>query len=530
MDAEYYRLMKLDKEAISKYEKFIRDFPSNPTARFNYARLLLDHFQLKEAGKQARRAHELDPENVMFHEFYIQTLLSSSRLNEAEAEYDHLIMKHPDVNEYVYGKAILHLMKSDYTRAIADFDELERRIGFDEEISMQKKNLFVKTGNTAAAISELDRMKKSDPGTPKYDLMKIELLKSSKDSNEIRTYYEQLNREFEQDPMAQVALARYYLDRNETSQYHKYMEKIMRNKNLEADTKIALMLPTLQKIESDSNEKKQLAGYAKIITQESPDNMDALNLYADLLYFSGQPDEAMESYRKYVQRDSTKLNVWNQLIRICSEKQQHDSVVFYSRHCIKHFPDQAAPYFFGGVSFFQLKQNDSTIQWLSAGLPYCKDNDALAAQFYSILGDAYHAEKRYAESDSCFEKSLQLQPREAGTLNNYAYYLSLRKEKLDEAERMSKKSLELSPDSKSFLDTYGWILFQKGNYKQALIYIEKAIAANGQDDGTLFEHLGDVYFKLNDPEKAKANWKLARDKGEQNPVLLKKIQDGTYYE
>jgi tetratricopeptide (TPR) repeat protein len=88
----------------------------------------------------------------------------------------------------------------------------------------------------------------------------------------------------------------------------------------------------------------------------------------------------------------------------------------------------------------------------------------------------------------------------------------------------------LQPSSKSFLDTYGWILFQQGNYKGALEFIQKAIDANGENDGTLFEHLGDTYSKLGNAEKAIENWKKAKEKGESSPVLLKKIQDGKYYE
>jgi tetratricopeptide (TPR) repeat protein len=86
------------------------------------------------------------------------------------------------------------------------------------------------------------------------------------------------------------------------------------------------------------------------------------------------------------------------------------------------------------------------------------------------------------------------------------------------------------PNSKSFLDTYGWILYQQGNYTEAKIYIEKAIAAAGDDDGTLLEHLGDVYFKLNETEKAIEYWKKAKSKGEDNPLLLKKISEGKLYE
>ena len=67
---------------------------------------------------------------------------------------------------------------------------------------------------------------------------------------------------------------------------------------------------------------------------------------------------------------------------------------------------------------------------------------------------------------------------------------------------------------------------QKGKLENAKKYIEKAIQSDGEDDGTLFEHLGDVYFKLKDDANAKKYWQLAIDKGENNSILLKKIKSG----
>jgi len=103
--------------------------------------------------------------------------------------------------------------------------------------------------------------------------------------------------------------------------------------------------------------------------------------------------------------------------------------------------------------------------------------------------------------------------------------------KLEEAEKMSKRSLELRPDEPSYLDTYGWILFKMGKYEKAKEYIERAVTANkGNGDGTLYEHLGDVYYKLNDTDKAYENWKRSKEKGNDSPVLDKKIKDRKLYE
>jgi Tfp pilus assembly protein PilF len=103
--------------------------------------------------------------------------------------------------------------------------------------------------------------------------------------------------------------------------------------------------------------------------------------------------------------------------------------------------------------------------------------------------------------------------------------------RLEEAEKMSKRSLELRPDEGTFLDTYGWILYRMGKFEKAKEYIEKAISlAKGEADGTLYEHLGDVYYKLNNVDKAVENWKKAQGKETDNPELDKKIKDKKLYE
>ena len=62
-------------------------------------------------------------------------------------------------------------------------------------------------------------------------------------------------------------------------------------------------------------------------------------------------------------------------------------------------------------------------------------------------------------------------------INNYSYYLSLREEKLEYAESLSKKSIIAEPNNSTFLDTYAWILFKLKRFLElypninAVIYI-----------------------------------------------------------
>jgi tetratricopeptide (TPR) repeat protein len=198
-------------------------------------------------------------------------------------------------------------------------------------------------------------------------------------------------------------------------------------------------------------------------------------------------------------------------------------VVHYAQQCLQYYPNNPRALFNAGVAFSQLKQYDSALHYLQQGFAPSETLPLLHAEVLSSMGDAYHHLQRFKESDSLFKKVLQLQPNNAGTLNNYAYYLSLRKEKLQEAEEMSKKSLELEPRMKSFLDTYAWILYEQGRFSEAKVYMKKAIEAEGETDATLYEHLGDICFRLQEIDEAVQNWNKAFELDPTNPGLKKKI-------
>jgi tetratricopeptide (TPR) repeat protein len=529
-NAENARVLGKSKEALQLYSEYVKKYPNNATASYNLARLQLQKMDLTLAEKNASHAVRLNPDNRYFQELYTQILAINKKTKLAEEQYDLLIKKYPQDDEYIYDKAVLHIMAKEYNKALINLNELEKRMGFNEDIIIQKKNIYLKQGETDLAIKEIEKLRQEDYNSSKYDIIIADIYSDANRQDKVSQTFIDIEKKYPNDPMAQVALAQYYMEKNNTVKYNYFMQKVMKNKNLDVDAKITLIIPALKKLETDTVHRDEIVNMAKSIAEESDNNKDARSLYADVLYFSRKYDQALIEYNKYLDLDKNKFSVWSQVISIYSERQQLDSVISYSKKCIEVFPKNPLPYFYAGITYVQKKEQDLAITYLVKGIPLEKENKALLSQFYSSLGDVYNTKKDFILSDSCFEEAIKLQPSDAGTLNNYAYYLSLRKQRLDEAEKMSKRSLELQPTSKSFLDTYGWILFQQGNYNEALIYIQKAINSNGQEDGTLFEHLGDVYFRLGQQDKANQNWKKAKENGEENPILLKKIKDGIYYE
>jgi tetratricopeptide (TPR) repeat protein len=144
----------------------------------------------------------------------------------------------------------------------------------------------------------------------------------------------------------------------------------------------------------------------------------------------------------------------------------------------------------------------------------------------SLIGLLYDHLGKYDSCEIAYRKVLLLEPDNALVNNNLAYSMAERGINLDTALLLSQKSLNLEPDNPSYLDTYGWIHYQLGNYELALDYIKKAISA-GEENAEVLEHLGFIYLKLNQKNEAIDAWKksLNFEKNEELESQLKILLD-----
>ena len=114
-------------------------------------------------------------------------------------------------------------------------------------------------------------------------------------------------------------------------------------------------------------------------------------------------------------------------------------------------------------------------------------------------------------------------------LNNYSYYLSLEEKELQKALEMSHRTITTEPDNQTYLDTYAWILFKLGRYEEAKAYAEKIISLDEDMSYVVLHHIGDIFAKCGNIDKAVTYWEMARDAGDETKILNKKIKKRKYY-
>jgi len=253
-------------------------------------------------------------------------------------------------------------------------------------------------------------------------------------------------------------------------------------------------------------------------------------MYGDFLLDDKKYAEARDEFRKVIAIDSSRYAVWESLLNAEIQLADYNALENESSRAIELFPLLPVPYLFKGAALLEKKQYDEAINAFNTGLKLVSGNNVLVVQFYTYLGDTYNRKKEYRLSDENFEKALKLDPENSFVLNNYAYYLSLRNENLDKAESMSAKSIKLDPGNAANMDTYGWVLYKLGRYAEAAEWVQKAIDASSSADPDVLEHLGDIYYKLGDKDKALLNWQNALKQGKGSDFLEQKVKDKKLYE
>ncbi len=81
-----------------------------------------------------------------------------------------------------------------------------------------------------------------------------------------------------------------------------------------------------------------------------------------------------------------------------------------------------------------------------------------------------------------YEQILEINPHNLSILNDYAWTLATHKGDLNKAESMSAITIKEDPYNATFLDTYGWIMYMKGEKDLALFYLTRAQMYAGEDN------------------------------------------------
>ena len=500
--------------AADLFAEVIRKDGSNHAAMYELANIYDSQKKYSDALFFARSAYKLDSKNEWYAMSLSDILQKNHKFEESAQVLEQLTKDKPDRVDYYFEWASALVFGGKYSDAIKVYDKIEEKIGVTSELILQKERLWLQLNKNDKAIAEVQKLIDANPKDAKAYNMLAELYQKLGNKEKALEVYNKILEIDPNNPYVHLSLANYYRSNGNNERSQQELKLAFSNKELDVDTKISILISYLPLVEGHPEMMEQAFDMSKLLIEANPTEPRAHALYGEFLIQNKEYEKARTEMRLAIKAGSKEFAVVQRILGLDSQLLDWDSMMSESDSAMANFPDQPVTYLYNGIAKIQKKQYRKAVEVLNSGLKMVVDDKPLEADFYSSLGDAYQELKDYSKSDENYEKVLEINPKNATTLNNYAYYLSLRGEKLDRAEEMSKQSNEIQPAQASFEDTYGWIMYKMGKFKEAKVWIEKALAHGSDKSAAVLEHYGDILFKDGDIDKALEYWKKAKDAGE----------------
>ncbi|WP_207421972.1 tetratricopeptide repeat protein [Desertivirga brevis] len=510
------------------FKEVIQIDPQNDAALYELASIYHEQEEEKIAEKYARDAVTVKSNNKWYWLLLADIYKKNRNYEQLSLVFTDLIHLDPNNPDYYFDKANTLVLLNKSKEAEAVYNDVEKRFGVSNELISGRQRVFQQTGDVNKAAAEAEKLIKSNPTDIRNYLTLSEVYEKSGNIAKAVELLEKAKQVSSANAFLNLTLADLYNKQGKSDEAFTELKAAFTNPSLQAEPKMGILLSLFSKLDQPEIQIQTLE-LGKILTETHAGEARAFAVFADLLSRSNKLKEAEQNLRKSVELNNQVYSVWEDLIKIEIGRSDYKAVIKDGEEALTLFPNQAPLYYLTALGYQQTGQIDKAVSYLKNAVQLQIEDKEFLSQVYASLGDGFNALKQYKESDEAYNKALTANPENIYVLNNYAYYLSLRGEKLQIAADMAFKANELKPNNSSFEDTYAWVLFKQKKYDQALVWVEKAVGNNSKS-GVLQEHWGDILYNLGQKDIAFEKWQKAKELGVKNNLLEKKINEKKYFE
>ncbi|HYG01563.1 MAG TPA: tetratricopeptide repeat protein [Chryseosolibacter sp.] len=538
-EGEKYFILEDYAKALTYYERALEANPESGTLHYKIADVLSKSDKqedLLKASVSIEKALKYDRTNKYFFLSAAMIYNSLGKFDEAAAAYEEMLASIKGTEEYLYELAAVYQYAHKEDAAIKTYDRAEKVFGVNDVSSVQKIRLYLEKNKLEECIEEGEKLLAAFPGEESYVMAFAEVLSQKGYHSQAIQYLETFIAENTEAGNAMMLLAGFYRDNDQEEKARPLLLELFKNPSVEVSGKLIVLGAYNAELNdkktkgfSDPEKAKFVMQLFELLREAAPDHPAIHIIGGDLYLATGESRLAQEEYLKSVEEGEVSFEVWENLIYLEIQLEEFDKAIAHAEEALEMYPNQGMIHYFHGFAHSRKRNFQDAIHSFETAKRLSSSKPPFLSEINSMLGDAYHAVKNHVKSDEAYEEALAFNPNNAVILNNYSYYLAVRKENLDKAEKMSGTLVKNYPDNATFLDTHAWVLFVREKYKDARKMIEKAIET-GKANATQFEHYGDILYKLGDVDGAVEQWEKARGLNAKSESLNKKIANRKIYE
>ena len=505
--------------------------PNAASALYEVSQYYMFLRQVPQGQEALEKAVANAPDNYWYSQGLASLYQQQNELDKAVTLLEQMVVRFPAKQDPLFNLLDLYGRQEKYDEVISTLNRLEKRMGKNEQLSMEKFRIYLQMKDDKKAFQEIESLVQEYPMDMRYQVILGDVYLQNGKKQEAYDVYQKVLAAEPDNPMAIFSMASYYKQTGQEELYQQQLDTLLLNKKVTPDTKVGVMRQMIVENEQADKDSTQIIALFDRIMKQEQDDPQIPMLYAQYLLSKNMEAESVPVLEQVVDLDPTNNAARMMLIGAAVKKEDYKQIIKVCEPGIEATPDALEFYYYLAVAYNQAEKPDSVISICKRALEHktADGKKEIVSEFYSILGDMYHTQKQMKEAYAAYDSALVYNPSNIGALNNYAYYLSVERRDLDKAEEMSYKTVKAEPNNATYLETYAWILFEKGNYAEARIYIDNAMKSEGGDKSdVIVEHCGDIYYMTGDVDGALTYWKKALEMGSESKTLKQKIEKKKY--
>ena len=504
--------------------------PNAASALYEVSQYYMFLRQVPQGQEALEKAVASAPDNYWYSQGLASLYQQQNELDKAITLLEQMAVRFPGKQDPLFNLLDLYGRQEKYDEVISTLNRLEKHMGKNEQLSMEKFRIYLQMKDDKKAFQEIESLVQEYPMDMRYQVILGDVYLQNGKKQEAYDVYQKVLAAEPDNPMAIFSMASYYKQTGQEGLYQQQLDTLLLNKKVTPDTKVNVMRQMIVENEQADKDSTQIIALFDRIMKQEQDDPQIPMLYAQYLLSKNMEAESVPVLEQVVDLDPTNKAARMMLVGTAVRKEDYKQIIKVCEPGIEATPDALEFYYYLAIAYNQAEQPDSVVSICKRALEHttADSKKEVVSDFYSILGDMYHTQKQMKEAYAAYDSALVYNPSNIGALNNYAYYLSVERRDLDKAEEMSYKTVKAEPNNATYLDTYAWILFEKGNYAEARIYIDNAMKSDDENSDVIVEHCGDIYYMTGDVDGALSYWKKALEMGSESKTLKQKIEKKKY--
>ena len=480
--------------------------------------------------------------------------LANLNLRENDNEKaQELLARSFETSEHDFHTGLLLMSLSGY---LSDWDKVEEvkevlldlRPG-DPSVLQQLMQIYQMGGKDSLAIDIVKQLRESNGSDPRYTFQLASMLTESERYEEaeeiLRSYltehpgdkfgtqmlssfliereqYEEafslagsLYKRFPEDPGTVQLLAGAASARGDYSKVKDVLRSYATGSGAIPEVTLQLLQSVRQTAKDGTALERSLLPFLKELQSKHPSEEAFQSLLMQHYITVGDTLGLRKEVRELVSRSANAREAYDVLLNKYIKENNNDSVAYVVRKGLVAFPEDPTflLYDIVGDLLKNPEGSEEVMAKIDHALSIIPEDSRQALEISVAKADLLEQTGKWEEARPLYEKAASR--GHIGASNNLAYFLTLygKEEDLAYAEKLASDVIKAEPDNATYLDTYAWILYKRGAYGLAKMYMKKAIDKAPDPDKTYWEHYARILTSSGDLEEAKAAWRKALELG-----------------